>query len=53
MGLQRDGEAVLEWAVNYKNRKIKEGFFMSVFLLGRSLGGAVTLYVSTHKKFEK
>jgi dienelactone hydrolase len=49
--LQRDAEAIMEWATNYKKYKINNGCNMSIFLLGRSLGGAVTLYASTHKKF--
>lgn len=47
-GLQLDAEAILDWAIAYKNRKLaQEGHKIEIYVLGRSLGGAVTLYIST------
>ena len=42
-GLQSDAKAIVEYALDYgKEHNLK------VYLLGRSLGGAVTTYISTH-----
>ena len=43
-GLQRDALAVLDWALEYKNRFSGK----RLYVLGRSLGGAVTLFGATH-----
>jgi len=52
-GLQRDAEAVLDWAINYKNKLLAQGIIKNIYVLGRSLGGAVTIYISTHKAYQK
>jgi hypothetical protein len=42
-GLQKDAHAVLDYAIDSaQNQKIP------LFIYGRSLGGAVTIYVSSH-----
>ena len=53
-GLQSDSEAILDWAIAYKNRKlVEENMSLKIFLLGRSLGGAVALYISTKATYSK
>ena len=53
-GLQSDSEAILDWAIAYKNRKlVEENMSLKIFLLGRSLGGAVALYISTKETYSK
>jgi hypothetical protein len=46
-GIQRDAEAIIDWAISYKNKKLVEGQNLKLYCLGRSLGGAVALYIST------
>jgi alpha/beta superfamily hydrolase len=52
-GLQRDSEAVLEWAINYKNTHLASGSKKYLYIMGRSLGGAVSIYIATHPAYAK
>ena len=44
-GLKIDSLAILDWAL--KNNQINKS---KIFIFGRSLGGAVALYLATHRK---
>ncbi len=52
-GLQLDAEAILDFAAKYKTKSNKHGKTKNIYLLGRSLGGAVAIYSSTIPKFKK
>jgi hypothetical protein len=37
----------LDWAINYKNKAMIENKPKKIYVLGRSLGGAVAIYISS------
>jgi pimeloyl-ACP methyl ester carboxylesterase len=46
-GLQLDGQAVLSYAIDYRAKELSNGRKKDLFVLGRSLGGAVSIYLAT------
>ena len=45
-GLEKDSEAILTYAIDYKQNKKSD---IDIFVMGRSLGGAVTFHIASKK----
>ena len=52
-GLQLDAQAVMSYAINYRANELSSGRRKEIFVLGRSLGGAVSVYLATIQNFQK
>ena len=52
-GIQKDAIAVMEYAVSYKKKIEQQGQRKDLYLLGRSLGGAVCVYLANLGTFKQ
>jgi abhydrolase domain-containing protein 13 len=52
-GLKLDAQAIMAYAVEYRARELAEGRKKDIFVLGRSLGGAVSVYLATVDGFKQ
>lgn len=51
-GIQLDAQAIMEYAVSLKAKALAEGNVKDIYILGRSLGGAVSIYVATQPAYK-
>lgn len=51
-GLQLDAQAIMEYAVSLKAKALAEGNIKDIYVLGRSLGGAVSIYIATQPAYK-
>lgn len=51
-GLKLDARAVLDYAVGLKAQALSQGNVKDIYIFGRSLGGAVTIYISSQKPYK-
>lgn len=52
-GLQQDAKAIIAFAVSYVAEAERQGCKKDIFVLGRSMGGAVAIYSSTLVEFKQ
>ena len=52
-GIKKDGEAIMNYAISFRDQERKLGRNKDIVIHGRSLGGAVGIYLSTRTYFKE